>query len=69
MLKPTRFELLIKIQELKKLVDLDIKSYDEDIDFPYEESLDKVNCSKIVFENKKYKFEYIIASNGEYYKF
>lgn len=49
----------------KKLVDLDSKGYDEDIDFPYEESLDKVNCAKIVFENKKYKFEYIIASDGD----
>jgi hypothetical protein len=48
-----------------KLIDLNINGYDSDIDFPYEDTLDKVECAKIVFKNKKYKYEYIIASDGD----
>jgi len=54
-----------EITKSEKLIDKDIKGYDPDLDFPYEESLDKVDCAKITFENKKYRFEYIISSDGD----
>lgn len=38
---------------------------DDNSDFLYEEILEKVDCAKITFENKKYQFEYTIASDGE----
>ncbi|TDB69085.1 hypothetical protein [Arundinibacter roseus] len=49
----------------EKLIDKNIIGDDLDIDFPYEETLNKVNCAKIEFENKKYQFLYIISSDGE----
>lgn len=67
-----KFDLIINkgvknayITKSEKLVDKEIEGYDSDLDFPYEETLDKVNCALIVFENKKYLYEYTIASDGE----
>lgn len=58
-----------EITKCEKLVDKNIEGYDSDLDFPYEDTLDKVDCAKIKFENKKYIFEYVIASNGEISKY
>ncbi|GMQ35744.1 hypothetical protein [Algoriphagus taiwanensis] len=54
-----------EITKSEKLVDKGIDKYNSDIDFPYEETLDKVNCAKITFESKKYRYVYIIASDGD----
>lgn len=54
---------------VEKFANIDLKDFDEYINFLYEESLDKVNCAKIFFENKKYKFEYIIASDEKIISF
>ncbi len=54
-----------EIVKSEKLVDLEAKGYGTDIDFPYEETLDKVECAKITFENNKHKYIYIIASDGD----
>lgn len=54
-----------KMVKSEKLVDIEVEGFGTDIDFPYEETLDKVECAKITFENKKYKYIYIIASDGD----
>lgn len=53
----------------EKLIDKEIEGYDPDLDFPYEETLDKVDCAKITFENRKYQYIYIVASDGDITKF
>jgi hypothetical protein len=58
-----------EIVKSEKLVDIDVDSYGEDIDFPYEETLDKVECAKITFDSKKHKFIYTIASDGDIISF
>jgi hypothetical protein len=49
----------------EKLVDLEMENLDSDMDFTYDDTLNKVDCAKIIFENKKYKYLYVIASDGE----
>ena len=49
----------------EKLIDKEIEGCDPDLDFPYEERLNKVDCAKITFENKKYKYIYVITSDGD----
>ncbi|CDN74511.1 hypothetical protein [Elizabethkingia anophelis] len=49
----------------EKLIDKNFKNDDPDIDFPYEDTLNKIDCAKITFKNKKYKYIYIIASDGD----
>ncbi|MDM1467814.1 hypothetical protein HX030_12325 [Myroides odoratimimus] len=58
-----------EIVKSEKLIDKEIEGYDSDLDFPYEETLDKVDCAKITFENKKYQYVYIVASDGDITKF
>ncbi len=59
------------IKLVEKLVDKEIENdyNNPDLDFPYDETLDKVESAKIIFENKKFTFKYIIASDGEITKF
>jgi len=58
-----------EIVKSEKLIDKEIEGYDPDLDFPYEDTLDKVDCAKITFENKKYLYVYIVASDGDITKF
>ena len=58
-----------EIVKSEKLIDKEIEGYDQDLDFPYEYSLDKVDCGKITFENTKYQYVYIVASDGDITKF
>jgi hypothetical protein len=56
----------VELKKAEKLVDIDIQNYNNpDLDFPYEDTLNKVNAAKITFEDKNHKYIYIIDSDGE----